>query len=54
MPDPRKLDFIPETHTDFIFRIEPENRGTRLLTWVLRPLAVLLMRVWFWAKDRRF
>ena len=53
MPDPRKLDFMPETHTDFIIRIEPENRVTRLLTWVLRPLAVLLMRMWFWVKDRR-
>jgi cell division protein FtsW (lipid II flippase) len=54
MPDRRKIEFIPETHTDFIFRIEPENRGTRLLTWLLRPLAVLLMRVWFGVKDRRF
>jgi cell division protein FtsW (lipid II flippase) len=54
MPDRRKLEFIPETHTDFILRVEPENRGTRLLAWVLRPLAVLLMRVWFWAKYRRF
>jgi cell division protein FtsW (lipid II flippase) len=53
MTDRRKLEFIPETHTDFIFRIEPENRATRLLTWVLRPVAVLSMRVWFWVKERR-
>ena len=52
MMDPREVEFIPERHTDFIFRIEPENRGTRFLTWVLRPLAVLLMRVWFWSKTR--
>jgi cell division protein FtsW (lipid II flippase) len=53
MPDPRKLEFISETHTDFIFRIEPENRVTRFLTWLLRPFAVLSMRVWLWVKDRR-
>lgn len=52
MPDPQELKFIPEPHTQFIFRIEPENRGTRLLKCVLRPLALLLMRIWFWAKAR--
>ena len=48
----RKLEFIPETHTDFIFRIESDNRLVLFVARLLRPVAFLLFRVWFFLRYR--
>ena len=54
MPHNRKLEFIPQTHTDYIFRVESENRVVRVLGWLITPVALVLIRLWFWLKYRSF
>lgn len=53
MPDGRKLDFVPEQHTDFMFRVESDNRLVQFLVRLLTPIAHLLFRLWFWLQYRR-
>jgi hypothetical protein len=52
MPEGRKLEFIPEPHTDYIFRVESENRFVRSVAKLVTPVALVLIRTWFWLRYR--
>jgi hypothetical protein len=52
MPDRRKLDFEPEQHSDFILRVESDNRIVQFLVRLLTPIAHLLFRLWLWFQYR--
>jgi cell division protein FtsW (lipid II flippase) len=53
MTERRKLEFIPQTHTDFIFQIESHNRVVHFLARLIKPVAYVLLRIWFFVRYRR-
>jgi cell division protein FtsW (lipid II flippase) len=53
MPPNQKLKFIPQEHTDYIFRVESKNPVVRFVASLVTPVALVLIRLWFWVKYRR-
>jgi hypothetical protein len=45
MPQGRKIDFVPEEHVDFIFRIETTSVLGRAIARLITPIALFLMRL---------
>jgi cell division protein FtsW (lipid II flippase) len=53
MPDRKRLEFLPQQHTDFIFRVESDNRAVQFFVRLLTPIARLFFSFWFWLENRR-
>ncbi len=53
MNNRKKLEFIPQPHTDFIFQIESKSRVARFVASLIAPVARILVQLWYVLSHRR-